>query len=90
MSEQHSSKGQTITFKKEEFDFNLDTAFAPFLNLRDEDGYMDPVYYDALMNFYQAMEWEFVVETHSGLRYAGREYCENRIGLDQISAIHLA
>lgn len=89
MSEDSKKSGDIISFNKDEFQFNLDTAFAPFLGLQDEDGDMLPVYYEALMNFYMAMEWRYSVDTHSGSTYSDKEVFELQISPNDIASVNL-
>ena len=83
------SKSKALAIDKEKFEFNLETAFVPFLGLTGEDGDLDPAYYEALMNFYQAMEWDYVVETYPDGCYSGKEFYDNRISLDKIMNVRL-
>ena len=90
MSEDSKKSGDIISFNKDEFQFNLDTAFAPFLGLQDEDGDMLPVYYEALINFYMAMEWRYSVDTYSGSTYSDKEVFELQISPNDIASVNLA
>lgn len=89
MSEDSKKSGDIISFNKDEFQFNLDTAFAPFLGLQDEDGDMLPVYYEALINFYMAMEWRYSVDTYSGSTYSDKEVFELQISPNDIASVNL-
>lgn len=86
----YETENCTLSIDKEEFEFNLETAFAPFLGLIDEDGCMDPAYFEALINFYQAMEWDYIVETYPEGRYGGKEFFESNIGIDKVFNVRLA
>lgn len=90
MSKDSKKSGDIISFNKDEFQFNLDTAFAPFLGLQDEDGDMLPAYYEALINFYMAMEWRYSVDTYSGSTYSDKEVFELQISPNDIASVNLA